>query len=413
MSEIKKLITHQHVGNIIKTAFASVALLMLLPDATYACSFNCSNKTYTKKHSFGSIINVEVTTYVASKEVKKDLSLKLWDPKPRMDKSSSCLKTQYWDDADMKFDKTAQGYHWPNFPNGASRFASENLLMLNHIVGAQFPPTKDGKDPNIKEKQVVQILKQRLLKAANDNAFTKLNWERKVGSSPSFVTAVTVKSISFAISALNEVGALSEQEFKEIDDWSLKLKKNMTQTKRGAGSLSPDHMVAVFSAHILYGAASKNRELFDIGRTEFEAYLKKVSISGVGDKIRNDNEVMHHAIIAAEILELNGIPAYDFKLKDGTFDEAVSRHASNVIDLGYKEVKTQGDLKDKARTIMRKSGYGTHVAWIPVYLSRQNDSPNAGPVKQLDQVVRSRDPNLYFGLQIGLHTDCYFGSGLQ
>jgi len=84
MPEIKKLITHQHVGNIIKTAFASVALLMLLPDATYACSFNCSNKTYTKKHSFGSIINVEVTTYVASKEVKKTF------------RSNSGIQSQEW-----------------------------------------------------------------------------------------------------------------------------------------------------------------------------------------------------------------------------------------------------------------------------------------------------------------------------
>ena len=413
MFKFKKLTLQKRGGDLIKTAFASLALLMLLPDTTYACSFNCSNKTSTKKHSFGSIINVEVTTYVASKEVNRDPSLKIWDPKPRKDKTSSCLKTQYWDDADMKFDKTAQGYHWPNLPNGASRFASENLLMLNHIVGAQFSSTQDGKHSNIKEKKVVQTLKQRLLKAANDNAFTKPKWKEEGGSSPSFVTAVTVKSNSFTVSALNELGALSEQEFKQIDGWTLELIKNMAKTNRGEGWLSPDHMVAVFSAHILYGAASKNRELFDIGKTEFEAYLKKRSTSGIGDQIRNDNEAMHHAVIAAEILELNGIPAYDFKLKDGTFDDAVSRHASNVLDLGYKEVKTQGDPKDKARIIMRKSGYGTHIAWIPIYLSRQYDSPNAGPVKQLDQIVRSRDPNPYFGLQIGLHTDCYFGSGLQ
>ena len=177
---------------------------------------------------------------------------------------SSDLWSQYWDDGDMKFDKTVRGYKWPNLPNGASRFASENLLMLNHVVGIEYTQIQYGKEDSLKPKKAIEILKQRLLTAANDNAFTRLKFEG--GSSPSFVTAVTVKSNSFAVSALNEVGALSEQEFRKIDAWSLDLIKNIAKTNRGMGNLAPDHMIAVFSTHILYGAASKNRELFEIGR---------------------------------------------------------------------------------------------------------------------------------------------------
>ena len=61
----------------------------------------------------------------------------------------------------------------------------------------------------------------------------------------------------------------------------------MAKTKCSNGcDLSPDSMVSVFSANILYGAASKNRELFDLGQKEFESYLKNRETSGIGAAAR-------------------------------------------------------------------------------------------------------------------------------
>ena len=71
------------------------------------------------------------------------------------------------------------------------------------------------------------------------------------------------------------------------------------------------------------------------------------------------------------LLQKNGINAFNWTLKDGNFNDAIIEHAKNVIALGSKQVKTSGDLKDKARSIFRKQGFGTHLAWIPIYISNK------------------------------------------
>ena len=400
----------------VRIAIAFVCALMLSATA-WAGNWNQGSgsdtgpkKTTTRMHSWGPVRNVPVTTYVPSGPIKRDLSLKILSPK--IDDIKTCWKSTYNPHKKSEFDQIAFGYRWPNLMNGASKFNADNLNMLNHIIQLTASPNGDSYAKE-KASKAAELLKQRVLNAAKENAFTRVKWDKKVGSSPSFVTAVTVKTTAFVIAGLESMGLLSEKEFNQVDDWVLKLIKNMPKTKTKDGNLSPDHMVAVFSAHILYGAATKNDDLFNIGKTEFEAYLKKRPISGIGDKIRNDNEVMHHAIIAAEILELNGVSAYDFQLKDGTFAEAVSQHAANILNLGSAKVKTQGDLKDKARNILRKTGFGTHVAWIPIYLSRYKNTPSAQSVQTLHEALRRIDPKPYFGLQIGLHTGCYFGGAIN
>ena len=398
-------------------AVISCVLVLVVSLPAWAANWNQGSgsdtgpkKTTTRMHSWGPVRNVPVTTYVPSGAIKRDLSLKIWSPK--IDDIKTCWKSTYNPHKKSEFDQIVFGYRWPNLMNGASKFNEDNLNMLNHIIQLTASPNGDSYAKE-KASKAAGLLKKRLLNAAKESAFTRVKWDKKVGSSPSFVTALTVKTTAFVIAGLESMGLLSKKEFNQIEEWVLKLLGNIAKTKMGNGKLSPDHMVAVFSTHILYGAASKNRELFDIGKKEFESYLKKRSISGIGDKVRNDNETMHHAIIAAEILELNGVPAYDFKLKDGNFEEAVSRHATNILDLGSAEVKTQGDPKDKARSILRKTGFGTHVAWIPIYLSRHKNSPSAQSVLKLHQVLEKRDPKPYFGLQIGLHTGCYFGGAIN
>lgn len=368
-------------------------------------------KTSTRVHSYGSVKGVDVSTYVASGKIIRDTSLKIWSPNKGTDKI--CLKSSYNPHKKSGFDKIVYGYQWPNLLGGASKFNSENLKILNFIVEFQASAEKND---SLKSKADIatKLLKKRLLNAAEEDAFTSLKWDKKIGSSPAFVTAVTVKANAFVIAGLESMDALSEKEFQKIDTWIQKLIKNMAKTKCSNGcDLSPDSMVSVFSANILYGAASKNRELFDLGQKELESYLKNRETSAIGYKVRNDNEVMHHAVIAAEVLQLNGIDAYEFQLKDGSFDDAVSYHAQNVLKLGLAKTKTMGDKRDEARSIMRKQGFGTHLAWIPVYLSRQNQSPAAIDVQKLHAAVRKVDPKPYFGLQVGLHTGCYFGGSIN
>ena len=153
-------------------------------------------KTSTRVHSYGSVKGVDVSTYVASGKIIRDTSLKIWSPNKGTDKI--CLKSSYNPHKKSGFDKIVYGYQWPNLLGGASKFNSENLKMLNFIVEFQASAEKND---SLKSKADIatKLLKKRLLNAVEEDAFTSLKWDKKIGSSPAFVTAVTVKANAFVI----------------------------------------------------------------------------------------------------------------------------------------------------------------------------------------------------------------------
>ena len=393
----------------LKSLFLSITVFAFSSVSIAQCNFNCSapKVSITKKQSYMSIRNVDVTTYVPPKKISRDQSLIFWNPKPDQ---FSCLMSSSISKINSNFDKTVRGYKYPMREKGASKFMTDNLNLVNIIVWYGY---KKPEDENTKKRLDIAIksLKTRVLNAAKENAFTKVKWG-KGGSSPAFVTAVNVKSMAYVISALDSVNALDKNEFSKLDTWVYKMILNMAKTKcSGSCDLSPDSMVSVFSANILYGAASKNRELFELGKKEFKQYLSQRNVSKVGEGIRNINEVMHHAIIAGDVLQKNGINAFNWPLKDGNFNDAIIEHARNVIALGSKQVKTSGDLKDKARSIFKKQGFGTHLAWIPIYLSNKNKLKNIQVVEDLDKKLTTESlyDRPYFGLQVGVSSGCFYG----
>lgn len=393
----------------LKSLFWGVIIIAFSSISFAECNFNCSSPkiSKTKKHSYMSIRGVAVTTYVPPKKINRDKSLIFWNPRPDQ---FSCLMSSSTPKINSNFDKTVKGYKYPMRKKGASKFMTDNLNLVNIIIWYGGKKPEDEKSKNRLE-NAIKTLKLRVLNAAKKNAFTKVSWG-KGGSSPAFVTAVNVKSMAFVVSALESMGALDEKEFSILDAWVYKMILNMAKTKcSGNCDLSPDSMVSVFSANILYGAATKNRELFELGKKEFENYLSKRNISKVGEGIRNTNEVMHHAIIASDVLAKNDVNAFNWQLKDGTFNDAIIEHARNVISLGSKPVKTSGDKHDKARSIFKKQAFGTHLAWIPIYLSRKKDLENSNVVEELDKKLTSSSlyDKPYFGLQVGVSSGCFYG----
>ena len=81
-----------------------------------------------------------------------------------------------------------------------------------------------------------------------------------------------------------------------------------------------------------------------------------------------------------------------------------------VLKVGSSKTKTEGDMRDKARSIMRPQGYGTHLAWIPVYLSRFKNSESANSVTELKTVLRKYDKGYFYGMHIALNSSCYYGN---
>jgi len=128
-------------------------------------------------------------------------------------------------------------------------------------------------------------------------------------------------------------------------------------------------------------------------------------------KLWNRKDGVNHLIQGAEVLELNGIKIYNKVFNDLTLHEIVKSHAENVLDVGNKNTKTSGDMYDPARSIMRSQGYGTHIAWVPIYLKRFKNNESSNAVIELRQALREkyRDRKPFFGQQIAINTSCYYG----
>ena len=129
--------------------------------------------------------------------------------------------------------------------------------------------------------------------------------------------------------------------------------------------------------------------------------------------MRSNNEVMHHMIYAAYILKLNGIDIFDRKFGSHTLNDAVAYHARAVIENGSKKTRTVNDPTDKPRSILRSHGFGTHIAWVPVYLAGVPSGSASEAVRALDNLLRRTDGRPYWGMQIGVHTGCLFGGALR
>ena len=142
------------------------------------------------------------------------------------------------------------------------------------------------------------------------------------------------------------------------------------------------------------------------------SFLNKAKKNGkIADDVRNNNEVMHHLVQGAEVLELKGVKIYNKVFNDLTLHKIVENHAKNVLDVGNNKTKTSGDMHDRARSIMRSQGYGTHIAWVPIYLKRFKNLKSSNAVIELRQELREKygDFKPFFGQQIAINTSCYYG----
>ena len=68
----------------LKYLFLAISIFAFSSVSVAQCNFNCSapKASITKKQSYMSIKNVEVTTYVPPKIINRDQSLIFWNPKP-------------------------------------------------------------------------------------------------------------------------------------------------------------------------------------------------------------------------------------------------------------------------------------------------------------------------------------------
>ena len=282
------------------------------------------------------------------------------------------------------------GHKWPHVKGGGIEFIDHSVALLNAAARGQ---------------SVAPNIKARLLAAARGGAFTKPDWEERGGSSPTFVSAVIVKTVSFSVAHLRLKGALTAEETREIQSWVNKLKRNM---KKKAGT--KDHKAANIVAELLWAAAIDDMSGFTKASKSYSRFLEMLRYDPFfSDDVRNNNEILHHLVLGAAILGMNGIDLTQKKIGKFSFDDAIAYHAQNVIENGAKKVKTSGDPTDDARSIFRAEGWGTHLAWIPIYRTIAKSSLGGVKTRELEKSLRRVDGKLFWGIQIGIHSSCMFG----
>lgn len=330
---------------------------------------------------------IVVATLMVSSPVRANSGLQLWTTAYR---NTAACRSHSAPVGTETLSRSLQGHHYPHTPGMGIEFLDRTAKHLNAAVLGRAND---------------RALADRLLSAARNEAFTRLDFQGPGGSSPAFVSAVVVESVAYSVSYLRSRNALTAGEVKEIDVWVRKLLRNAGQRAN-----SQDHKAVLGSSQLMWGAATGNVSDFNAGRRKLTGVLGKLRSSPyfVND-LRNNNEVMHHMVHAGMVLRLNGIDVFNAKFGKYTFTDAIAYHAVQVAQNGSGKVTTKGDAAEQARSIFRAQGWGTHLAWIPVYLSAQPSGSAASQVRALDAALRRVDRKPYWGLQMAVHTGCLYG----
>ena len=301
-----------------------------------------------------------------------------------------------------KFSEFVQGHSDALPADGASMFIEDNVAYLNNAFAGYGSDKEDN------------IFKKRIIDLVNSNSFKKIDWEGKGGSSPSFVTTIVIKSIAYSIAYLKSKNKLNKNEIDQISNYIKELDKNtyLTSidrfTSKQGGNVAIDQRFSRGTALMLWGAAINDKVYFMEGYNRYFEELKTLDKRQVFSKnLRHNNETIHHVIQGAEVLRLNGFNIYNMDFKKGTLRSHMESHTKNLLKNNNKKIKTSGDMTAKAESIVRTTGYGAHVAWIPFYLNDpENKTEN---IEKLNEMALGNSVNEYYGQQLAIHSGCLYG----
>ena len=342
--------------------------------------------------SFGYFLAQMNNPMLDAPESRPDNTLKLWDMAhvnvPVCLGSSGAYGPE-------DHDEVLKGYKWPNPAGGGGEFIQHTAWHLNLASAGQAND---------------RALADRFLSAAENNAMTVLDFEGPGGSSPAFMSTLLVKGTAHAVAYLKSKNALTQAEIERIEPW---IAKSLVNALARNETHALDHIASIAVTKMMWAAANEDFALFTEGQAEFYSMLNLL-----GDNpyfhadLRHNNEIMHHMVHGGYILHLNGVKVFDLKIGKHTLHDAVAHHAGIVAQTGAKKVKTASDPVDPARSIFRSQGFGTHLAWIPVYLAANPEGMAANEVRALDDLLRQSDWKPYWGGQMAIHSGCMFGQTL-
>lgn len=333
----------------------------------------------------GRIITAIFLTLVAGAVSAADL--RLWTS--NYASSSNCRKYAEATGPEA-FDRSVTGFEWPMPKGSGAEFLDRTVRHQNAALSGRGN---------------TKLLRERLLTAANNGAYTKLDFGNRGGSSPSFVTSVMVRNVAYAVSYLNGQSALSADDISKLDSWVNRLMRNMTQREG-----SPDHKASIHTARMAWGAAINDKALYDRGLNDLRRFIRSHGANPYFDrKVRTNNEVIPIVLMGAHIAYLNGIDIFAETFRKHTLHQMVEYHAAWVSSTGSAKVETLEVADSVARSILKADGWGTHQGWIPLYLAHFPSGDIASLVRKLSKEVKAAQNAAYYGRNMGVHSSCYFG----
>ena len=338
---------------------------------TYACSFNCKKE-----------------------EVKPQPNSKLKLLDFRNADLAVCRKYQS-KPTTISTQKSVTRYRYPYKEGNFELFMHGLARQINWYVVQQATDKQNT--------ALLSTMRDNLIQAANSDAFTQLDWTGK-GGGPNFATSLLIKSISYVYAILDSENQLDDEDKAVLQSWVATMLPN-----RLIRVNTVDTEFAGDNALIYWGAAIKDDGYYQTGKEKFYKRIeKRIKSNGTFAKsVRHNNEVAHQLIPGAEILALNDEDLFDVKFKGFSVLDFVRIHSEWVYEKGSERMKTEGDMHDQARAIMRSQGFGTHLAWIPVHLSRFK---NSQAVLDLRTKLRSSDVAPFYGKHLSIHTGCVYGN---
>jgi hypothetical protein len=213
------------------------------------------------------------------------------------------------------------------------------------------------------------------------------------GSSPKYVQTLILINLAYAVSYLDQTGLAYN---RVIVDWGNDIESKLY----GRGVSSLDSLAARSAARLMWSTATNQHDIFRSGVSDFNNVMSTISSDGeiISNEVKkyvpdfkNVNINVSYLVLAAEIMERNGVAAYseEYGWSDKTLKDAVKLFTT----------KYAGD-----NTFLKSEGYLHHYGWAPIYVQRNPDDENS---KTLQVQIASKGK--FFGLSIGGNTSCLWG----
>lgn len=274
----------------------------------------------------------------------------------------------------------------------ASQFVEEMGVNLSRAVAQQSYD--------------VRGFAEAFLRAIDSRAFTRLDFEGPGGPVPVYATSLVLISAAYTVDLFDQHNVWQGDERQRVIEWGDKLDRNQNEKRKYA---SVDSIAAIAAARMAWGAATDQEKVFKRGLKDFMKTANRLGAEALfEDSARDNNEDVSFMLVAAEAAMRSGLDVYAMSFNGVTLHDAVNAHAELSIKIGTKKLRENEGIGGR-RSYLRENGYATHVAWIPIYLSRFPDGPAAVSVRRLHEAVRAVRPGPFHGTNIGGPTECLWG----